>query len=98
MFEHVCEEQPTHLLGHGTFLGGMKCAILLNRSTTTMIASNPLDGGKLTMKFMDTFSHGPLGIDNDCNNHVSFLLNVQSCLQVNQVFTYSYALSFKLNQ
>jgi hypothetical protein len=37
----------------------MKCAILLNRSTTTMIASNPFDGGKLTMKSMDTLSHGP---------------------------------------
>jgi hypothetical protein len=57
MLEHVCEEQPSHLLGRGTFLGGNKCAILLNRSTTTMIASNPLDGGKLTMKSMDTLSN-----------------------------------------
>jgi hypothetical protein len=40
-------------------LGGLKCAIFLNQSTTTMIASNPFDGGKLTMKSMDTFSHGP---------------------------------------
>jgi hypothetical protein len=40
-------------------LVGMKCAILLNQSTTTMIASNPLDGGKLTMKSMDTLSHDP---------------------------------------
>jgi len=36
---------------------GMKCAILLNQSTTTMITSNPLDGGKLTMKSMDKLSH-----------------------------------------
>jgi hypothetical protein len=32
-------------------LVGMKCVILLNRSTTTMMASNLLDGGKLTKKF-----------------------------------------------
>jgi hypothetical protein len=38
-------------------LVGMKCAIMLNQSTTTMITSNPLDDGKLTMKSMDTFSH-----------------------------------------
>jgi hypothetical protein len=38
-------------------LVGMKCTTLLNQSTTTMIASNPLDGGKLTMKSMDTLSH-----------------------------------------
>jgi hypothetical protein len=43
---------------------GMKSTILLNQSTTTMMASKPLDGGKLTMKFMDTLSHGPLGISN----------------------------------
>jgi hypothetical protein len=49
-------------------LVGMKCAILLNRSTTTMIASNPLYGGKLTMKSMDTVSHGPSGIGNGNNN------------------------------
>jgi hypothetical protein len=57
-------------------LVGMKCVILLNRSTTTMIASNPLDGGKLTMKSMDTFSHGPSGIGDGYNNHICFLLNV----------------------
>jgi hypothetical protein len=57
-------------------LVGMKCAILLNQSTTTMIASNPFDGGKLTMKSMDTLSHGPLEIDNGHNNHAYLLLNV----------------------
>jgi hypothetical protein len=60
-------------------LVGMKCAILLNRSTTTMIASNPLDGGKLTMKSMDTFSHGPSGIGNGYNNPTCFLLNLRFC-------------------
>jgi hypothetical protein len=49
-------------------LVGMKCAILLNQSTITMIESNPLDGGKLTMKSMDTFSHNHLRIDNGRNN------------------------------
>jgi len=57
-------------------LVGMMCAILLNQSTTTMIASNPFDGGKLTMKSMDTLSHGPLGIGNGHNNHVYLLLSV----------------------
>jgi len=49
-------------------LVGMKCAILLNQPTTTMIASNPLDGGKLTMKSMDTFSHSLSKTDNGRNN------------------------------
>jgi hypothetical protein len=35
-------------------LVGMKCAILLNQSSTTIMASTPLDGGKFTMKSMDT--------------------------------------------
>jgi len=51
-------------------LVGMKCVILLNRSTTTIIASNPFNGGKLTMKSMDTFSHDPLKIGNDHNNPI----------------------------
>jgi hypothetical protein len=53
-------------------LVGMKCAILLNQSTTTMITSKDLDGGKLTMKSMDTLSHSPLGIGNSRNNLVCF--------------------------
>jgi len=59
MLGHVHKEQPSCLWGNGT-----KCAILLNWSTTTMIASNPFDGGKLTMKSMDTLSRGPLRIGN----------------------------------
>jgi hypothetical protein len=54
----------------------MKCAILLNQSITTMITLNPLDGGKLTMKSMDTLSHDLSGIDNGCNNPACFLLSV----------------------
>jgi hypothetical protein len=57
-------------------LVGMKCAILINQSTITMMASTPLDGGKLTMKCMDTLSHGLLGISNGRNNLVCFLLSV----------------------
>jgi hypothetical protein len=57
-------------------LVGMKCAILLNQCTTTMITSNPFDDGKLTMKSMDTFSHGPSGISNGRNNLAYFLLSV----------------------
>jgi hypothetical protein len=55
----------------------MKCAILLNQSTATMIASNPFDGGKLTMKSMDTLSHSPSGINNGCNNLACFLLGLR---------------------
>jgi hypothetical protein len=76
----------------------MKCAILLNRSTTTMMASKPLDGGKFTMKSMDTLSHGPSGISKGCNKPTCFLLNIQFCWQIKQVFTYSSASSFKLGQ
>jgi hypothetical protein len=60
-------------------LVGMKCAISYNRLTTTMIALNPLDGGKFTMKSMDTLSQGPLGIGNGRNNPTCFLLNVRFC-------------------
>jgi hypothetical protein len=80
------------------FLVGKKCAILLNRSTTTMMASKPLDGGKLTMKSMDTFFHGPSRIGNGRNNHACFLLNVRFYWQVKQIFTYSSTSSFKLGQ
>jgi len=79
-------------------LVGMKCAILLNPFTTTMIASNPLGGGKLTMKSMDTLSHGLSGISNGLNNLIYFLLSVRFCWQVKQVFTYSSTLSFKVGQ
>jgi hypothetical protein len=58
-------------------LVGMKCAILLNQSTTTMMASKPLDGGKLTMKSMDTLSHGLSGIGKSCNKPAYFLLSVR---------------------
>jgi hypothetical protein len=58
------------------FLVGMKFAMLLNQSTTTMITSNPFDGGKFTMKSMDTLSHSPSSIGNDHNNPNCFLLNV----------------------
>ncbi len=82
MLKNVCEEQPICFLGRGTILGGnemclgMKCVILLNRSTTTMMASKPLDGSKLTMKSMDTLSHDPLRIGKDCNKPACFLLSV----------------------
>ncbi len=98
MLEHVHEEQPFRLLGCGTSLSGNESAILLNQSTTTMITSNPIDGGKLIMKSMDTFSHGRLGIHNSRNRHVCFLLSVQLCWQVKQDFMYSFTLSFKLGQ
>ncbi len=53
-------------------LVGMKCVVLLNQYTTTMIASNPFDGGKLTMKSMDTLSHNYLRINNGHNNLTCF--------------------------
>jgi hypothetical protein len=60
-------------------LVGMKCAILLNQSTTTMIASNPFDGGKFTMKSMDTLSHDLSRIGIGRNSPLCFLLSVQFC-------------------
>jgi hypothetical protein len=63
-----------------------------------MFESNPLDGGKLTMKSIDTLSHGPSGIGNGRNNPACFLLSVQFCWQVKQIFMYSSASSFKLGQ
>jgi len=39
-------------------LVGMKCAILLNRSNTTMIASNPLDGAKLLQPYSGARDQG----------------------------------------
>jgi hypothetical protein len=98
MLEQMGEKQPSRLLGVALSLVGMKCAILLNRSTTTIMASKPLDEGKLTMKSMNTLSHGPSGMGNGPNNPVCFLLNTQFCWQVKQVFTYSSASSFKLGQ
>jgi len=50
-----------------------------------MIASNPLNDGKLTMKSMDTFSHGPLGINTGWNNPTCFLSTIQFCWQIKQV-------------
>jgi hypothetical protein len=41
-----------------------------------MMASKPLDGGKLTMKSMDTLSHNPSKIGNGRNNLAYFLLSV----------------------
>jgi hypothetical protein len=79
-------------------LMGMKCGILLIQSTITMITSNPLDGGKFTMKSMDKISHGPSGIGSSYNNHVCFLLSAQFCWQVKQIFTNSSTLFFKLSQ
>ncbi len=79
-------------------LMGTKYAILLNQSIATMIVPNPLNGGKLSMKSMDTLSHNPLGIGNGYNNPVCFLLGVWFCWQIKQVFTYSSASSFKLGQ
>jgi hypothetical protein len=79
MLEHVHEEQPFRILGCGISFSGNEGAILLNQSTTTMITSNSIDGGKLIMKSMDTLSHGHLGIDNSRNRHVCFLLSVQLC-------------------
>jgi hypothetical protein len=94
MLEHVGEEQPSRLLGRGTFFGGNEVCHLAKPTHRTMIASNPLDGGKLTMKSMDILSHGPSGMGNGCNNLTCFLLSTRFCWQVKQVFTYSFASSF----
>ncbi len=82
MFEHMGEERPTCPWAVAFSLVGMKCAILLNQSTTTMMASKPLDGGKVNMKSMETLSHGPSEMGNGRNNPACFLLNTRFCWQV----------------
>jgi hypothetical protein len=98
MLENMCEEQPTHLLGRGLILSGNKVCHLAKSIHHYHDGVKALDGGKLTMKSMDTLSHDPLGIGKGCNKLVCFLLSVRFCWQVKQVFTYSSTLSFKLGQ
>ena len=40
---------------------GIKCTILVNRSTTTKIKSCPLEGGKLVIKSINMDDHGRSG-------------------------------------
>jgi hypothetical protein len=78
MFEHMREEQPSHFLGHGTFVGQNEMCYL-TKSINHHITSKPLDGGKFTVKSMDTLSHGPSRISNGHNNLACFLLSVRFC-------------------
>ncbi len=98
MLEHVREEQPTCFLGRGTIFGEDEMCHFPKSIHHHHDGIKTLDGGKLTMKSMDTLSHGPLRIGDGYNNLDCFLLNVRFCWQVKQVFTYSSALSFKLSR
>ncbi len=79
MLENVGEEQPPRLLSRGFILCGNEVCHLAKSITTTTMASNPFEGGKLTMKSMDTLSHGPLGIGKGCNKPACFMLMVRFC-------------------
>ncbi len=68
MLEHVREEQASRLLGHGIFLGGNEVCHLAK------LIHHHHDGGKLTMKSMDTLSHNASRIDNGCNNPTCFFI------------------------
>jgi hypothetical protein len=98
MFKHVREKQPFHFLGHGIFLNENEVCHLAELIHHHHDHIKSLWWCKLTMKSMDTLSHGPLGIDNGCNNHVCLLLSVWFYWQIKQVFIYSFASSFKLGQ
>ena len=49
------------------FFVGMKCAIFVNRSTTTKIASKDLDKGRSVMKSIEIDAHGSLEMSNGWN-------------------------------
>ena len=53
------------------FMHKRKCAILVKRSTTVRMVSNPLVGGSSLMKSNDIYLHGPRGIGNCCNKPYS---------------------------
>jgi hypothetical protein len=76
MFEHMREEKPSRLLGYGIFLGGNEVCHLGKSLNHHHYCIKSFDGGKLTMKSMDTFSHDPSRIDNGHNNPTCFFLNV----------------------
>ena len=52
------------------FVHGIKCAILVNRSTTVRIASKPSDGGRSVIKSREMDFHGPSGIGNDVKDQM----------------------------
>jgi hypothetical protein len=84
MFEHVRKEQPFRLLGRGIILGG-------NEMCHFAKSIHHHHDGKLTMKSMDTLSHGPSAISNGCNNPACFLLSVQFCWQVMHPLQFTYS-------
>jgi hypothetical protein len=53
---------------------------------------NPFEGGRLTMKSMDTLSQGLSRIRGVYNNLACFLKIVQFCWHVKQVLTYSFGI------
>jgi hypothetical protein len=53
---------------------------------------NPFEGGRFTMKSMDTLSQGLSGIKGVYNNLAYFLKIVQFCWHVKQVLTYSFGI------
>src|SRR3954471_4592755 len=71
-------------------LQGMKCAILENRSTTTMMLSDPLDFGNFTTKSKAMSSHGPFGISRGFTGTIDFDPFVR--WQVSQDSTYLFTL------
>ncbi len=76
MLKNMCEDQPTRLLGHGFILNGNEMCHLTKSIHHYHDGSKPFDGGKLTMKSMDTLSHGPSGIGKGCNKPAYFLFSV----------------------
>jgi hypothetical protein len=57
----------------------MRCAYLLNRSTTTRMTSFPSDLGRPSMKFMLMSMKGVIGMGRGCKILGSFTFSVLFC-------------------
>ncbi len=66
-------------------LQGTKCAIFVNRSTTTKTKSKDLDFGRSTMKSMDMDVHGVFGIGSGWSNPYGWWRRILGLKQVSHV-------------
>ena len=71
----------------GNFFRGIKCAILVRRSTVTMMVLAPFDLGRSTMKSIDTTSQGLFGIGMDANRPNGGFLESLLLAQISQEVT-----------
>jgi hypothetical protein len=72
MLENVGEEQPSRLLSRGFIFCGDEVCHLAKSIHHNHDGIKPLGRGKLTMKSIDTLSHGPSRIGKGCNKPACF--------------------------